>query len=235
MSTSTPPPLAASRQEQPAGYCPPPPRPTTAFDDTLYATNKKVLTMHIDSYKEATKLAANGMNIKSPKLDAGGHSWHILVYPNGRLPGTTDSMSLFLQLADAPDDGGYVKFEYQFMLEIHSGDSHGLEFMSGGVVAAANKRWNAHGFERFVSREDLGKRGFVKADRFQIRCDVIVLEKKPSMLPVVETPPPSGQPSPATETAPPGLSGSRQAPVERAPRTATSRSSPSPSWRMEIP
>uniref|UniRef100_A0A0D9W2W5 MATH domain-containing protein n=1 Tax=Leersia perrieri TaxID=77586 RepID=A0A0D9W2W5_9ORYZ len=198
-----------------------PPPHVTSCEDLLYSYDK-VLTMNIDSYKEATKLAPNGKNIRFPKLNAGGYSWYILFYPNGRLPGTTDSMSLFLQLAEAPDDGTYVKFKYQFMLERPQGDSPGIEFISGSVVASANKQWNSHGFERYVSREDLRKRGLIKADYIRVRCDVSLLERKKTSL-SVDSPPapqPSHQPKPAQ------------------PTVATSTSSAttsSPSWRMEIP
>jgi speckle-type POZ protein len=56
-------------------------------------------TMTIGSCSEANKLG-NGRYVKSDRFKAGGHSWRIALYPNGRLVGTTASMSLFLLLDD---------------------------------------------------------------------------------------------------------------------------------------
>uniref|UniRef100_A0A0D9W2W3 MATH domain-containing protein n=1 Tax=Leersia perrieri TaxID=77586 RepID=A0A0D9W2W3_9ORYZ len=94
-------------------------------------------------------------------------------------------MSLFLQLADAPDED--VHFEYKFMF--HAVYGEGLEFMSSAVRAVANKQQNAHGFKRFVSREDLSKRGYVKLDHMTIRCDVTVFQKKKRPLSHETSPP----------------------------------------------
>ncbi|RCV38134.1 hypothetical protein SETIT_8G118000v2 [Setaria italica] len=107
----------------------------------------------------------NGCGIKSPRIDAGGLSWRIVFYPNGMRPGTTESISLYLQLDTAADDGGDdddVEVLYQFMLP---GPDQGLRFMSGKVMATFNRlQQNAHGFKRCISN-----------DYFKIRCDVTVL------------------------------------------------------------
>nr|TKW00636.1 hypothetical protein SEVIR_8G124200v2 [Setaria viridis] len=125
---------------------PRPSRPVGA--DTLPARRSdsgvpdKMLRMDVNSYS-ATK--------KSPRIDAGGLSWRIVFYPNGMRPGTTESISLYLQLDTAADDGGDdddVEVLYQFMLP---GPDQDLRFMSGK------------------------KSGCISNNYFKIRCDVTVL------------------------------------------------------------
>ncbi|CAL4993451.1 unnamed protein product [Urochloa decumbens] len=140
----------------------------------------KILTMDVSNYS-VTKKVGNGCGIKSPRLDAGGKSWRIIYYPNGKRAGTTESISLYLRLdtagaADgvaAGDDDEDVEVLYKFILP---GPDAGIRFMSGEVVSTFNRlRKNAHGFERFITRDDLEKSGCVRNDYFNVRCDVTVL------------------------------------------------------------
>ncbi|CAM0147603.1 unnamed protein product [Urochloa decumbens] len=134
----------------------------------------KILTMDVSNYS-AAKMVGNGCGIKSPMLDAGGKSWRIIYYPNGKRAGTTESISLYLRLdtAAAGDDEEDVEVLYKFILP---GPDAGIRFMSGEVVSTFNRlRQNAHGFERFITRDDLEKSGCVRNDYFNVRCDVTVL------------------------------------------------------------
>ncbi|CAN6362913.1 unnamed protein product [Urochloa humidicola] len=138
----------------------------------------KILNMHITSYS-ATKKVGNGCGIKSPRLVAGGKPWRIVYYPNGMCAGTTESISLYLRLdacaAAGDGDDEDVEVKYKFILP--GQPDAGVRFMSGEVVATFSSRLrrNVHGFERFVTRDDLEKSGCVRNDCFNIRCDVTVL------------------------------------------------------------
>ncbi|CAO2148797.1 unnamed protein product [Urochloa humidicola] len=137
----------------------------------------KMLRMHVSNYS-ATKKVGNGYGIKSPRLDAGGKSWRIIYYPNGMRVGTTESISLYLHLdtsAAAGDGGGGgndeddVEARFKFVLP---GPDGGVRFMSDEVVATFNRlRQNSHGFERFITRDDLEKSGCIRDDYFYIRCE----------------------------------------------------------------
>ncbi|KAF8648323.1 hypothetical protein HU200_064904 [Digitaria exilis] len=131
--------------------------------------------MDASNYSAIKKKVANGCSIKSPRqVDAGGRSWRIIYYPNGMQPGTTESISLYLQLDDAAGGEGF-EVQYRFVI---SAPENGLGFMSGQVVAKFNRLdKNAHGFERFVTRDELEKSACLRNDAFHIRCDVTVLSR----------------------------------------------------------
>ncbi|KAK3120080.1 hypothetical protein QOZ80_9AG0681210 [Eleusine coracana subsp. coracana] len=124
-------------------------------------------------YSESKK-TPNGSYIRSRKFDAGGHSWYIVYYPNGRLSGTTASISFYLQLIDAADEEDEdVKVRIQFLLPGSGGG--GLRFLSAEVTGIVNSTRNSIGFERFVTREELEMSGCVSNNWLHIRCDVTVL------------------------------------------------------------
>lgn len=133
-----------------------------------------ILTMDIPSYSESKKMA-NGSNIKSPKLDAGGYYWRIVCYPNSRRATTPAYISLYLQLnPSAADDDDDVKVQYQFMILQPGG---GVGFLSDKIVGMVNRKEETHGFECYVRRDDLENSACLKDDCLKIRCDVTVLEK----------------------------------------------------------
>ncbi|XP_025800271.1 BTB/POZ and MATH domain-containing protein 2-like [Panicum hallii] len=150
--------------------------------------DEEVLTITVGSYSEATKLA-NGSCVKSTPIDVGGHSWRVAFYPNGRPGGTTGFMSLYLLMNVAEGGraaaGEDVHVKFSLMMRDVGG---GARFLTSGKVAAAfSRKWNAYGFERFVSREHFAD--FFKSDRFVIRCGLTVF-------------PAGSQPEPAVEAAP---------------------------------
>ncbi|XP_066395740.1 BTB/POZ and MATH domain-containing protein 1-like [Miscanthus floridulus] len=180
-------------------------------------------TMTVGS-SEANKLG-NGRYVKSDRINAGGHSWRIAFYPNGRLVGTTASMSLFLLLDDDNSEGGrttaaaadeyvvHVKFRFM-MHEVYHDRSP--VFLSSTVAAAFSRRSNAHGFERFVSREDFEKTALFKSDRFAIECRLTVFpagskrttvqmsrSSRPDPTVVQARVPPAASPEPSVVTAAP--------------------------------
>ncbi|OQU88409.1 hypothetical protein SORBI_3002G028201 [Sorghum bicolor] len=170
---------------------------------------KNHMTMKIGSCAEANKLG-NGSYVKSDSSKAGGHSWRIAFFPNGRLAGTTASMSLFLLLDDDDDndnakgartataaaaDGDVVHVKFRFMMhEVY--DDRSPVFMSGTVATAAfSRRSNAHGFERFVSRDDFEKTALFKRDRFAIQCRLTVFPAGSKRAARPRAPPLSGLPA----------------------------------------
>ncbi|TVU25542.1 hypothetical protein EJB05_28041, partial [Eragrostis curvula] len=193
-STNTLPPVVA------AGESAPKPEPELSETSHYFRTGAR--------YSESKKMV-NGSCIKSAeKFVAGGHSWHILYYPNGRLLGTTASISLYLQLdttsaAGDDDDDEEVEVRLKFILP---GGGGGLRFLSEEVTGTVNRTRNAIGFERFVTREDLEMSDCVSNDWIGIRCDVTVLgtrRRPPSSSLETAAPPPAGEQEPAVDTAPP--------------------------------
>ncbi|WVZ61811.1 hypothetical protein U9M48_011626 [Paspalum notatum var. saurae] len=150
----------------------------------------KVFMMTIGSYSEAKKLLPNGKCVISDPVDVGGHSWRIAFYPNGKLAGTTASMSLFLMLdeddATAADEG--IQVTFKFML--HQVGESSVLFRSAKIAATFTGRPpNARGFERFVSRDAFEMSVLSKSDRFTIRCHLTVF------------PPAGGQPAVETSSS----------------------------------
>jgi speckle-type POZ protein len=180
-------------------------------------------TMTIGSCSEANKLG-KGRYVKSDRFNAGGHSWRIALYPNGRLVGTTASMSRFLLLDDDNSEGGrttaatadedVVHVKFRFMM--HEVYDRSPVFMSGTVDAAFSRRSNAHGFERFVSRNDFEKMALFKWDRFAIQCCLTIFPTgskgttvqmsstvRPDPSVVQAPPPPPASPKPSVVPVPP--------------------------------
>ncbi|KAL6647090.1 hypothetical protein ACP70R_014527 [Stipagrostis hirtigluma subsp. patula] len=157
----------------------------------------RCVNMNVGSYSAHMKLP-NGRCIMSHVVVAGGHSWRVAFYPNGRLAGTTDSASLYLLLDDAGAVAEDVHVEYKFTLQEGGGRARFTSFRAAG---AAGRRQRALGFERFISLHHLENLGFSKLDRFTIRCDFTVLPKDGGE-PTVVTPPAS-LPERSSMTAPP--------------------------------
>ena len=131
--------------------------------------------MTVGSYSEAAKLA-NGSCVKSAPVDVGGHSWRVVVYPNGRLYGATGFMSVYL-LMDDEDEGGRAAGagageDVHVMFSLTMRDVGGARRLLryGKVAAAFRRKGDACGYERFVSREHFVE-FFKSGDRFVIRCE----------------------------------------------------------------
>ncbi|KAL6875763.1 hypothetical protein ACP4OV_013276 [Aristida adscensionis] len=163
----------------PSANPPPPAGGYPSAQSSSAPESKKILMTYLSSYSECKNLA-NGSSIKSKRFDLGGRSWYIVFFPNGMRPGTTESISLYLQLAgddDAgDDDDGDVEVRYKFILP-RSGECGGLGYISGEVSCAVSRRQNAHGFERFVTREELERSDCIREEdgRFCIRYDLTVV------------------------------------------------------------
>ncbi|KAF8714038.1 hypothetical protein HU200_028031 [Digitaria exilis] len=140
-----------------------------------------VFVTTIGSYSSQAKNLSNGRSTRSNPIVAGGHSWRIAFYPNGKLAGTAGFISLYLLLDDevkgnpaAADDDIHVNL----------------------TVAGTSSASSAS------SPTTTSPRAFIKGDRFVIRCELTVLPA--STPPAVDAPPPP-KPSVA-RTAPPSSS-----------------------------
>jgi speckle-type POZ protein len=153
--------------------------------------------MTVGCYSETKKRLPNGRCVRPNAIDAGGHSWRIAFYPNGRHPDTTDCVSVFLQLdgTDAADAvGADYHVEFRFMLlQVAGGPPF---FASDNVEGAFSAVRTEIGFERLVPREAFERSRLLEHDCFSIRCDLTVLSpaaqsrassEEPA---VVEMPPP---------------------------------------------
>ncbi|PUZ68360.1 hypothetical protein GQ55_2G021000 [Panicum hallii var. hallii] len=192
--------------------------------------------MIVNCYSETKKLA-NGRSLKSAAVAAGGHSWRIAFYPNGRLPGNTDFVSVYLLLDDAAggavtDDAVHV--EARFMLIEVGYPARRLEsFKVAGAVGARHE--TLIGSERFGSRKELERLDFiVKPDRFTIQCDFTVVSTKGGSKPTVDAPASGGLPNPTPTVArsPPPQPSVQQA---AAPAGASSRVPPPPASPPVVP
>ncbi|XP_034579597.1 BTB/POZ and MATH domain-containing protein 1 [Setaria viridis] len=193
---------------------PPPPPPGTAMSRC-----DRRLSLLVDSYSETKKLG-NGRCLRSIAVAAGGHSWRIAFYPNGRLAGTTGSVSVYLLLDDAGAgpvaDDDVVRVESRFTL--HKVGCAAPRLVSSTVAGAiGGGRQETLGCERFVSREDLDKLDLVvNHNRFVIRCDFTVFPTA-GATPAVARPSP---PQPSVQQAAPPAAGASRAPPPSSPLPA---------------
>nr|CAB3503104.1 unnamed protein product [Digitaria exilis] len=134
---------------------------TTATMPPPPCDNEMVFVTTIGSYSSQAKNLSNGRSTRSNPIVAGGHSWRIAFYPNGKLAGTAGFISLYLLLDDevkgnpaAADDDIHVN------LSLMIGDvARGATFLSSGMVTVAfSRRRNFICFERFVSHDDFAPR-----------------------------------------------------------------------------
>ncbi|GJN24460.1 hypothetical protein PR202_gb12200 [Eleusine coracana subsp. coracana] len=147
--------------------------------------------MSIASFSEARKTVANGNCILSDPVVAGGRSWRVAFFPNGKHPGTTDAVSLYLVFND--DDGhdddhkdGHDDDEIHYSVNLRfklydgagGGGSSSPLFTSADLAGFFSTRSvSAQGFERFVTLKDLEESGVLKRDCFTIGCELTILRK----------------------------------------------------------
>ncbi|CAN6363479.1 unnamed protein product [Urochloa humidicola] len=160
------------------------------------------LTLHIPSYS-TTKGIGVGRSLNSGTFTAGGHSWHVAYFPDGKHNDCSDWISVFLYLdqpAAALDDAVSVYFQFS-LRDPYGALVYGkfnpvvatFSFAEGGT-----RHW---GYRRFVKKWKLESWWWrymqLGGEGFQIRCDVTVLGRggrqqvagmAPS--PVVVPPPP---------------------------------------------
>ncbi|KAL6643073.1 hypothetical protein ACP70R_021254 [Stipagrostis hirtigluma subsp. patula] len=129
---------------------------------------------------EATKELPTGQYIKSRPFSAGGRSWHIQYYPNGKRADCAKYVSVFLYLDG--DEGGVTEpaaapaARAQFSLLDQAGKP-----VPSLTVTTSLHRYSSlgYGYSRFIRRSYLAERSEdPKGGRFAIRCDVVVVPTK---------------------------------------------------------
>ncbi|GJN10328.1 hypothetical protein PR202_ga28414 [Eleusine coracana subsp. coracana] len=158
---------------------PPPPQ----FHPPLLRCGK----MNVGCFSLTRKTVPNGCYIQSDAVagtSPGAHSWRIAFFPNGKLPGTTDAVSLYLILDDghhddaaaaANDNIHYRVTTVRFKLYEVGGGVPLVTYadFAGGVVGKGAKK--ELGFERFASMQELKKLGVLEHDLFTIGCEFTIL------------------------------------------------------------
>ncbi|TVU41000.1 hypothetical protein EJB05_14488, partial [Eragrostis curvula] len=175
--------------------------------------------MNIDRFLEKKTRLFNGRCVMSEAVVAGGESWRIVFYPNGKFPGGTgDAVSVYLHLDDAGAVAKVIHVEFRFKLYEFGGGAP--RFTSPKFVGNFGGRLVEElGFERFVTILDLDKAGILDDDRFTIGCEFSISSSPPE--PSVEMPvplPSASSPDPSVEMpAPPELARVPPPPVQTDP------------------
>ncbi|KAF0897307.1 hypothetical protein E2562_035615 [Oryza meyeriana var. granulata] len=72
--------------------------------------------LRIDGYSHLIGVARHGEYVDSCEFDAGGHTWRLLLYPNGSNQKYSSHIGVFLQLASYPGVSGHVHARPWFSL-----------------------------------------------------------------------------------------------------------------------
>ncbi|CAN6343289.1 unnamed protein product [Urochloa humidicola] len=115
---------------------------------------------------------------ESQAFEAAGHSWRILFLPRGSLRTRGRGyMSIYLELVNGGAHLDDDPVEFKFTLLGHDGCP--VPEFSRSREACFFGRWtpswwNFKGFSDFIKWNDLEESGYLKDDRFTIRCDIKV-------------------------------------------------------------
>ncbi|CAL4991317.1 unnamed protein product [Urochloa decumbens] len=132
----------------------------------------------IEGYSRVKVLAGTGECVKSGTFAVGGHRWHIKCYPNGEIPDTSDSVSVYLTL-EQPAAGVDVTARVNFSLLDHAGEPVPAYCMNPeGMVVAFNTEKTSKGHCRFIRKEELECSPYVRDDCLRIRCVVVVFSNE---------------------------------------------------------
>ncbi|KAF7107401.1 hypothetical protein CFC21_108029 [Triticum aestivum] len=149
----------------------------------VLATGSHVL--RIDYFSQAAAMLANGECLKSPKFQAGGHTWRIRCYPNGSAQKYDGYVSLVLELASHVVKDVRAEFRFTLVPLRRQGWPAPAPYEHADVVTFEEKG-RQFGFKNFVSRDWLEKSEKLLDGALAVRCDVTVLTKQPAPVPVVE-------------------------------------------------
>ncbi|EAZ15530.1 BTB/POZ and MATH domain-containing protein 1 [Oryza sativa Japonica Group] len=120
-----------------------------------------------------TKAVPSGKSIRSRPFRAGGHTWHVLYYPNGNRAEKADFVAFYLCLDDAEACSEAVEAKAIFsLLDMEGNPVSSYRFTTRVVNFMEHKKgW---GFD-FMKRESLEESEYLKDDCFKIRIDVVVI------------------------------------------------------------
>ncbi|CAO2149785.1 unnamed protein product [Urochloa humidicola] len=130
--------------------------------------------LRVDGYS-GTKGLGVGKSINSGTFAAGGHSWYIAYYPDGKDDECADWISVFLYLDRPSAKENIVKARFQFILQDFNGFTHYQNLKKSPVTtfSLAEGGVRCSGHKKFVQKKDFQS---WSKDSFRIRCDVTVVK-----------------------------------------------------------
>ncbi|KAM3208457.1 hypothetical protein ACQJBY_063246 [Aegilops geniculata] len=161
-----------------------PPSLSASSVAVVLATGSHVL--RIDSFSQAAAMLANGECLKSPKFQAGGHTWRIRCYPNGSAEKYDGYVYLVLELASHVVKDVRAEFRFTLVPLRRQGWPAPATYEHAAVVTFEEKGGRQFGFMNFVNRGWLEKSEKLLDGALAVRCDVTVLTQQPAPVPVVE-------------------------------------------------
>ncbi|CAN6201670.1 unnamed protein product [Urochloa humidicola] len=122
----------------------------------------------VKGYSQAKEIP-NGQYMTLGAIDVGGHSWSLHYYPNGKTAADAGYISLFLSRDGG--GGGVMPATYRFGVLGQDGKP-APPFTSSFFRTEGFSAQGAHGYERFMRRDEFERLGCLKDDSFAIQCDV---------------------------------------------------------------
>ncbi|KAL5216790.1 hypothetical protein ABZP36_008191 [Zizania latifolia] len=172
-------------------------RPPLRSASTIVAgTESGQHLLKIDGYSRTKDDFPTGSKIMSRPFSVGGHSWHLIYYPNGLRSEYADCVSIFFDVGSSGTQG--VKAQYKFSLLDRAGrPSYSRSSGEAGIFHGTGG-W---GYPTFIKRDVLEKSEYLRDDCLTIVCDFAVfteLRKEDADVTAVEAavvvPPPSPPP-----------------------------------------
>uniref|UniRef100_A0A0E0KQU1 Uncharacterized protein n=1 Tax=Oryza punctata TaxID=4537 RepID=A0A0E0KQU1_ORYPU len=145
-------------------------KPVRSASAIIAGTESGQHLLKIDGYSRTKEELPTGNIIKSRSFHAGGHSWHLLYYPNGFNSDCAECISIFLQLDYNIVKG--VKAQYKFSLLDRAGKPT-YSRSSGKANVFLNTGW---GYRTYIERELLETSEYLVDDCLTIVCDFTVFK-----------------------------------------------------------
>ncbi|KAK3129016.1 hypothetical protein QOZ80_6BG0470180 [Eleusine coracana subsp. coracana] len=127
--------------------------------------------LRIDGYTHLSQVIGNGHSVFSSLFHAGGHSWRLMLCPNGDAI-YKDHVSVFLSLQSSPYPwDGHVWARPQFSLLDRLGNPCHVLQTRAFKFTPHEPTW---GLADFISRGELEKSEYYQDDCFAVQCDVSI-------------------------------------------------------------
>ncbi|GJN33369.1 hypothetical protein PR202_gb21963 [Eleusine coracana subsp. coracana] len=132
--------------------------------------------LKLSGYREAKTVTCTGNYLKSARFDAAGHSWRIVIYPNGNREKCDPGCIALGLMLDSESKDVEASVHFSFL-------RHGAKLTAnphGGRVTAMpvifKSRWAYQGF-RHAGKKELQDEAYIKDGVILIRCDITVFNK----------------------------------------------------------